>query len=352
MKTDNYRVIGLMSGTSLDGLDLCCAEFSILKNQHWKYEILAAETAAYEQNWENQLRSAATLSSQDLLALHSEYGFYLGKKVQHFIRKNKLENLDLIASHGHTIFHQPERKFTFQLGDGRAIKSVTGLRTVYDFRSENVLLGGQGAPLVPLGDRILFPEFDACLNLGGFSNISLEHRGKRIAFDISPVNIVLNKLSQKLGQPFDAGGEMARSGKICEDSLAYLNALAFYQQKYPKSLGAEWLDHNIWPLISHLGVADALHTFTAHTADQIAKVLNDFKMKNVLVTGGGAYNTYLIKLIQTKTAAQLIIPEHSLINFKEALIFAFLGLRAFRGEINILASATGCAEDHTGGLIV
>lgn len=349
MNATSHRVLGLMSGTSLDGLDLCFAKFSESKTKKWAYKILAAETLPYDAVWEEKLRTAIDLPAEKLLALHSEYGFYLAERVKKFIEDHQLESVSLIASHGHTVFHQPEKKFTFQLGDARAIRLRTGIPTVYDFRSENLLRGGQGAPLVPLGDRFLFGDYEACLNLGGFSNISLEHRGSRVAFDISPVNIVLNALARKLGFPFDKDGALARKGVLNEEILEDLNSRSYYQETYPKSLGVEWVDGHIWPLLQHMPPLDALRTFTEHTAEQMATILQKFNLKNVLLTGGGVFNHFLIERLQAKTAAQLVIPEDVVINFKEALIFAFLGLRAYRGEYNILASATGCDQDHIGG---
>ncbi|WP_262486340.1 anhydro-N-acetylmuramic acid kinase [Flavobacterium sp. B17] len=206
-----FHAIGLMSGTSLDGLDICFARFE--NKNSWTFEILKAETLPYSGNWEEKLRNSIYLSAEELLALNSEYGFYLGKAVKNFIKKNQLENVDLIASHGHTVFHQPQKKFTLQIGDGRAIKLETNLPVIYDFRSQDVLMGGNGAPLVPIGDELLFSQYDACLNLGGFSNISLKIKDQRIAFDIAPVNIVLNKLAQKLNKNFDENGDLANRGR-------------------------------------------------------------------------------------------------------------------------------------------
>ncbi len=210
MKT--YFAIGLMSGTSLDGLDICYAKFQNITN--WEFEILKTETIPYSPEWKNHLQNAILLSAEDLLALDKEYGFYLGEKTQEFIFKNNIADLDFIASHGHTVFHQPQRKFTLQIGDGRAIKLTTKKPVIYDFRSQDVLMGGNGAPLVPIGDELLFSQYDACLNLGGFSNISLQKNHQRIAFDISPVNVVLNYFAEKLGKNYDENGDFARNGAI------------------------------------------------------------------------------------------------------------------------------------------
>ncbi|RLJ33372.1 anhydro-N-acetylmuramic acid kinase [Chryseobacterium sp. 7] len=341
--------IGLMSGTSLDGLDICLAEFE--KQDKWVFQILKAETLPYSKDWENKLRNSIHLSAEDLLALHSEYGFYLGQQIRKFVDQHQLENISLVASHGHTVFHQPNKKFTLQIGDGRAIKLETGLPIIYDFRSQDVLMNGNGAPLVPIGDELLFSNYSACLNLGGFSNISLQSGGKRIAFDIAPVNIVLNYLAQKLDKNFDENGELAEKGKINETLLSKLNALDFYHQPHPKSLGIEWCNEYIFPALENIQTLDALATFTEHTAQQIANVINQYTIKDILVTGGGAYNSFLIEKIRSKTTAEVIIPEKKIIDYKEALIFAFMGVLRMNNEMNVLSSATGSTNDHSSGVI-
>lgn len=346
-----FQAIGLMSGTSLDGLDICLAKFEN-QNSVWKFQILKAETISYSKDLEDQLRNSIHLSAEKLLELHSEYGFYLGKEVKNFILRHTIENIDVISSHGHTVFHQPQKKFTLQIGDGRAIKIETGLPVVYDFRSQDVLMGGNGAPLVPIGDELLFSEYDACLNLGGFSNISLKLNHKRIAFDIAPVNIILNKLAQNLGQNFDENGDLAREGKINTELLNKLNSIEFYSQSHPKSLGIEWCNENIFPLLDQgFDTKDILATFTEHAASQISKVINQYQLKKVLFTGGGTYNSYLIDKIKEKTNSKIIIPEKEIIDFKEASIFAFMGLLRINDEINVLSSATGSNSDHSSGII-
>lgn len=345
-----FHAIGLMSGTSLDGLDICFAKFR-KENSLWKFEILQAETLPYSPSWEEKLKNSIHLSSEELLALNSEYGFYLGEKVKEFIGKNSLQEIDLIASHGHTVFHQPQNKFTLQIGDGRAIKIINNIPVVYDFRSLDVLMGGNGAPLVPIGDELLFCEFDACLNIGGFSNISTNNKGKRIAFDICPVNIVLNQFALSLGKKYDENGNIARTGIVNEKILIRLNSLSFYTENHPKSLGIEWVNQNIFPLFENEAPENILATFTEHAADQIARVFNHYHFKNVLFTGGGTYNAYLHERIKNKSSTEIIIPEPELIDFKEALIFAFMGVLRMNTEINVLSSATGSAADHSSGLI-
>ena len=348
MKT--YFAIGLMSGTSLDGLDICYAKFQNITN--WEFEILKTETIPYSPEWKNRLQNAILLSAEDLLALDKEYGFYLGEKTQEFISKNNITDLDFIASHGHTVFHQPQRKFTLQIGDGRAIKLTTKKPVIYDFRSQDVLMGGNGAPLVPIGDELLFSQYDACLNLGGFSNISLQKNHQRIAFDISPVNVVLNYFAEKLGKNYDENGDFARNGAINFKILEELNTLTFYQKPAPKSLGVEFVNSEIFPLLKDEIPENIIATFTEHIAEQIAKVFNDNQLKTVLVTGGGTFNTYLLEKIREKSQTELIVPDENIINFKEALIFAFMGVLRVRNEVNVLCSATGSSENHCSGILV
>lgn len=347
---EDFFAIGLMSGTSLDGLDLCYARFR-RKNSAWNFEILKTSTLPYPEYWEQKLRNSIHISAAELLQLNSEYGFYLGEKTRGFIEENKISKIDVIASHGHTVFHQPQNKFTTQIGDGRAIKIITGFPVVYDFRMQDVLLGGNGAPLVPIGDELLFSEYDACINLGGFSNISLKKDGQRIAFDICPVNIVLNKIAENFGKKYDENGELSKSGTIIPELLSKLDELEFYAKDHPRSLGIEWVNEHFSPLIQHENLTDVLATCNQHFANQIASTIEKFGLKNVLITGGGAYNKFLIKTIQSQTSAQIIIPENTIVEFKEALIFAFMGVLKILGENNVLASATGSSHDHSSGII-
>jgi len=346
----DFYAIGLMSGTSLDGLDICYARFTEQSGK-WNFEILKSETLPYSEEWEHTLRNAFSFAAPELLELHSGYGFYLGKKINEFIEKNAIQNPDVIASHGHTVFHRPEKKYTLQIGDGRAIKLFTKIPVIYDFRMQDVLMGGNGAPLVPIGDEHLFPEFDACLNLGGFSNISFRKDNRRIAFDICPVNIILNEFATKLGKKFDKNGSIAQNAKTDENLLQELNQISFYSQQPPKSLGTEWLNLHILPLLIEKDPASVLATFTKHIAIQISMVFKENNFKKVLITGGGTYNSYLIELLERYSETEIIIPEKEIIEFKEALIFAFMGVLRICGKNNILSSATGSFEDHSSGII-
>lgn len=341
-----------MSGTSLDGLDICYASFERNDLQQWSFDILKAETISYSRIWEQKLRDSFSLSAPELMELHSEYGFYLGKEVQSFISKNNIQKLDVISSHGHTVFHQPQKKFTVQIGDGRAIKMQNKFPVVYDFRSQDVLMGGNGAPLVPIGDLLMFSKYDACLNLGGFSNISFNKEGQRIAFDVCPVNIVLNKFAENLGKKFDENGRIAKAGTIDEDILNKLNNLEFYKQTNPRSLGVEWVIDQILPHFEGMLYENVLATFTHHAAQKIAETTVFYGIKNMLITGGGAYNKYLISLIKERTETEIILPHSDIINFKEALIFAFMGVLKINNENNVLSSSTGSSADHSSGLLV
>ncbi|WHF52148.1 anhydro-N-acetylmuramic acid kinase [Chryseobacterium gotjawalense] len=348
----NFHALGLMSGTSLDGLDVCYASFQKEELGKWNFKILHAATFPYSEIWENRLRNAVHLSAEEIFSLNSEYGFYLGEKVNEFITQNAIKNIDFIASHGHTVFHQPEKKFTVQIGDGRAIKFLTNIPVIYDFRSQDVLMGGNGAPLVPIGDELLFSEYSACLNLGGFSNISFKENGKRIAFDICPVNIVLNHFSKKLGKDYDENGDFARNGKVNPELLQSLNSLKYYQQNPPKSLGMEWVSQYILPEFKDEDPSVILATFTEHAAIQIANIFNQYQLNKVLFTGGGTYNSFLIERILSKTNTEICIPDKGTIDFKEALIFAFMGVLRMTNEDNVLSSATGSSRNHCSGLLV
>lgn len=343
--------IGLMSGTSLDGLDICYVRFDL---PDYQFEILKAETISYPSEWEEKLKNAIHLSAEEITKLDFDYGIYLGKKTKEFIQNNQIEKVDFIASHGHTVFHNPNENYTLQIGKGQGIFAETGVKTIFDFRSQDVLLGGQGAPLVPIGDRFLFKEFDACLNLGGFSNISFERNSIRIAFDICPVNIILNQLAEKLEKPYDENGELARRGKIQSELLTELNQLDFYSKLPPKSLGVEWCIQSIHPLLHQYNypTEDILSTFTEHIADQITEVFNQNLIQNVLATGGGVKNGYLMERIQSKTNCRIKIPEQKLIDFKEALIFAFMGILRLENQVNVLSSVTGARYDHSSGIVV
>jgi anhydro-N-acetylmuramic acid kinase len=350
-----FYAIGLMSGTSLDGLDIAWCRFENKGNQ-WSYKILKGETLSYSLDWKEKLKNAHVLDSNEILTLHAEYGRWLGKTCNRFIRKNQIKNLTCIASHGHTVFHQPHKKFTFQLGDGNAIYAETNVPVVYDFRSLDVQLGGQGAPLVPVGDQLLFREADVCLNLGGIANLSMNKNGKRIAFDICFVNMGLNYLTSKLDLAFDAEGKIASTGRV--DEVLLKKFREFYKpfkQKRP-SLAREHFENGLKTLLDDdtVSVEDRLRTFCKSIVIQIYHSIPTKKIHRILATGGGVHNRFLIELIahHLQRKAILFIPDSKTINFKEALVFALLGVLRFQNKINVLKSVTGARSDSSSGVIV
>jgi anhydro-N-acetylmuramic acid kinase len=349
MNAKKKYVIGLMSGTSLDGVDLVYVSFE--RNINFAFNIIAAKTYSYSDIWKHKLKGAFNKNSDELSELDLEYGKYLGNLINLFIEEFQIDNIDFISSHGHTIFHKPNEGITLQIGNGLVISQITNQKVVCDFRTQDVKFGGQGAPLVPIGDELLFSEFHYCLNLGGFANISFNNLGQRMAFDICPVNIVLNHYTRKINLEYDDEGSISSKGEINNQLLKRLNNLSFYQDEKPKSLGYEFVVTEIIPLIDEfsLSTENILRTFIEHIAIQIS---NKIKFKGqLLITGGGAFNKFLIKQLESKVKNQMIIPNELLINFKEALIFAFLGLLRVDNQINCLKSVTGAKKDHSSGKI-
>jgi anhydro-N-acetylmuramic acid kinase len=354
-----YRVIGLMSGSSLDGLDIVFAEFEV-NGQKWTYNVIFSECYAYSNEWVEKLKTATTLSALDYMQLHADYGHYLGKEVNRFITFNKLEyQVQMITSHGHTTFHSPSSKMTHQLGEAAAIAAVTGINVVSDLRAMDVALGGQGAPIVPIGEKLLLPGFDYFLNLGGIANISA-NTTPYTAFDICPANRVLNMLSLKLGKEYDEGGSFAKTGLVKNDLLQQLNALDYYKLPYPKSLANDFGTNIVFPIIinSRYTTEDCLCTYVEHIAVQISKAITQINLitieekKKLLVTGGGAFNTFLIQRIEHYLPhIEIIIPDETLLKNKEAIIMAFIGLLRWREENNVLSSVTGSDRDSIGGAV-
>lgn len=342
-----------MSGTSLDGIDLALCDID-----ERGYKILAAETVPYYDDWRRRLSTLENASAYEYALANVELGHLFGQTINRFLEGK--ERPEAIASHGHTIFHQPHLGLTTQIGDGDAIAAETGLPVVFNFRTLDVALGGQGAPLVPIGDELLFGEYDACLNLGGIANVSYRTEGKRIAYDICPCNMALNRLAALLGYPYDEGGRNARGGEVHTCLLHELDALEYYALAEPKSLGKEWFVGQFWPLVkAFLGVTpstprvrNALATVTSHVALQISRILERQHIKTLLVTGGGAWNSYLLELVEKYCPeVRITVPDALIVNYKEALIFALLGYLRLKGEVNTLASVTGAKFDSIGGNI-
>ncbi len=345
-------VLGLMSGTSLDGLDLALCSFEP-SGSGYSYQILASKTVSYTSDWKERLNKVKNASAAGYFELHSLFGKYIAGEVNAFVKENNTKP-HAIASHGHTVFHQPALGFSTQLGCGATIAAHTGVTTVCDFRSLDVANGGQGAPLVPIGDKLLFGAYAACLNIGGIANLSFDDKnGNRLAYDICEANMLLNFLAEKTGRAYDKNGELARNGKINAELLGLLNQQDYYTQSGAKSIGREWFEKNLLPhlSLSPLAVKDLLATATEHVAQIIAGELTTKNINNVLVTGGGTFNSFLIEKIKNKTNCDLVIPENRIIEFKEALIFAFLGYLRLRQQTNALKSVTGAAHDSCGGAV-
>lgn len=350
---ENYRVIGLMSGTSMDGLDMVACEFSV-SGATWSYSIHGAETIPYSSDWVCRLQGSYEMESKELKTLDIDYGVYLGEAVKTFMDRRGF-NPDLVCSHGHTILHQPDKRITFQAGSGMPMAKVIGKTVVADFRTLDVNLGGQGAPLVPVGDEYLFGEFDGCLNLGGFANISYKLNGNRHAYDICPVNFALNHCARKMNFSFDEDGRIAATGKLNPQLLTGLNELPFYKWVGPKSLGKEWFERKFLPVIEESGLSleDLMRTLCEHISIQLTKSFSDMgkDQPSILVTGGGVHNKFLLNTLTEKTKAKLIIPDKVIVDYKEALIFGFLGVMRMRKEINCFSSVTGAERDSSTGEI-
>ena len=357
MKNKTYTVAGLMSGTSLDGLDIAVCVFE-QKNKQWTYKTLASTTIEYSEQFKIELNTAMKFSGEKLIALDRSFGAFQGNAVKKFISDSNLK-VDLVSAHGHTIFHNPAEGYTLQIGSGASLYAACNIPVVTDLRSVDVAFGGQGAPLVPLGDELLFGSYSGCLNLGGIANISYVSNHKNVAFDICPANILLNAYTLKIGKSYDDCGRIARTGKRIPALIEELNKLRYYKQPAPKSLGREWVDAEVFPIIERYAaqaIEDILHTLVIHSAQQIADCLSALPTKNgkqqLLITGGGAFNTFLIESINSfAETVELIIPDADTIQFKEAIIFGFLGLLRMHNIPNAKSTVTGASADTIGGAV-
>lgn len=369
-----YRVIGLMSGSSLDGLDIAFVEFHEQAGA-WSYEIKATECYAYSAEWVEKLKKATSLNAADYQLLHTAYGHYTGQLVNAFIEEYGLDyQVQLIASHGHTTFHMPAQKMTAQLGDGAAVAAATGINVVSDLRAMDVALGGNGAPIVPIGEKLLLKDYPLFLNLGGIANISCNLTSNYIAYDVCPANRVLNMLAGKAGKSFDESGQMAARGTLQPELLNILNALEYYHLPGPKSLANDFGTDVVFPLVTgsrfrikDTWIQDSLRTYVEHIAIQVKNALsaclspghqppvaNDQLPYKLLVTGGGAHNTFLIDRLTTllgEINIDVVVPDKKLVDYKEAIIMALIGVLRWREENNVLASVTGSLRNSIGGAV-
>lgn len=349
-----YTMIGLMSGTSLDGLDIVNVLFKKFDGA-WEFTVLHAETIAYPVALKNKLKDCTRLSGLALKELDVELGVFFGESVQNFMKRYKIDvsEVTAVSNHGHTVFHEPQKGITLQIGNGPQGAVVTELPWVCDFRTQDVARKGNGAPLVPVGDALLFSsEAESFLNLGGFSNISFKKEGKWFAYDICPANLIFNYFAQHFKREFDFGGVLANGGVLNKALFEKLNDMPYYQMKGPKSLGVEWLSTDFMPIIQQYPVNnDTIFTVYHHVAFQLVRVLNKSFLASVFVTGGGAKNAFLIQLLESYYNGEVIVPDERIVDFKEAIVFAFLGLLRIREEKNVLASVTGASKDSFGGYI-
>ncbi|HEY1096366.1 MAG TPA: anhydro-N-acetylmuramic acid kinase [Alphaproteobacteria bacterium] len=349
-----YRVIGLMSGSSLDGLDIACCDFSQVDGT-WRFSIPHAVCKPYSDGWVKRLREAHHMAGKDLWQLHVDFGRYSGEAVRDFIAEHKIADTMLVGSHGHTVFHFPQDGFTTQIGDGAALAVAAGIPVACDFRSTDIARGGQGAPLVPIGDKLLFGDYKFLLNLGGIANVTMQGN-ETVAFDICSANQVLNFYAYQKGQVFDKDGAFAAQGKFDQSLFDALNALDYHKQPYPKSLDNGYSRDVIIPLMekTHLSVEDKLHTFCEHIAYQIAaaiKAMPHAASDKLMASGGGVFNSHLMERIKHYAPVMVVRPDDAIIHYKEALVFAFIGLLRWLGEENVLASVTGAKGNSIAGAI-
>lgn len=350
MESIEITVLGVMSGTSLDGIDLAIVKF--IKTNLWSFEVLETSTVPYPPEWELKLRTAIDLATKERVALDREYTLFLGERIASFLAQHQDCSIDFVSSHGHTVLHQPQHGITYQIGNLPLLAKQLQRKVICDFRTADVALKGQGAPLVPGAEIHLFNTYDACVNLGGFANISILTASQPKAYDICAVNIVMNSLAKKLGLDFDRDGELARAGKKIPTLLSALQQLPFYKKATPKSLGIEWVNAEIVPLLQHFNrhrIEDLLHTYSFHIAQEISRNLP--LEGKVLFSGGGAYNLYLMEMIERESSATIVLPSSQIIEFKEAIAFAFLGVLRDLDQPNCFAQFTGSKMDHSSGKI-
>tara|TARA_B100000886_G_scaffold72169_1_gene46195 strand:- start:908 stop:1963 length:1056 start_codon:yes stop_codon:yes gene_type:complete len=345
-----FKIIGLMSGTSLDGLDIVYVNF--YQDKNWKYEIINSKTYTYEKKWISLLKNISKKKINSVIKIDRDYTKVLSDYILRFINEFSIKEIDFVSSHGHTALHQPLNLLTYQIGNLPILAKYINQKVVCDFRVQDIELGGQGAPLVPVGEEYLFPEYNTLINLGGFANITKKIKDNLIAYDICPINIVFNHLSRIMELKYDDRGYIASIGNMNDDLYIHLQRLNYYGQAPPKSLGVEWVNDQIHPILknfNNLPIKDLMNTFSNHFAFQIAKNIEE--QDQVLITGGGAYNDYLIERIKKLTNSKLTIPDPKIIEYKEALIFSFLGLLRVLGINNCYSSVTGAKKDHCSGII-
>lgn len=357
-----YYVIGVMTGSSLDGIDMAYTKITV-ENGKYSYEVLIAECVPMPQKWKLRIEQLVLQNAVTYLKTSAYFGHFLGERIAEFIEKHNLkEQLDFIASHGQTVFHQPENLFSSQIGDGAAIARKTGFPVVCDFRSIDVALGGQGAPVAPIADKLFFPKHKLFLNLGGIVNIAVKHNDRFIAFDITAANLALNKVAKLKGADYDHDGNIAANGEVDGRLLEELNGSWYYEKDYPKSLSGGWVSKVMLPTLSrhNISVENKMRTIVEHIGLQINLSMKKIEQKEniqfskddkMLVTGGGAFNKFLVHRINEMIPVSVVVPDEQTIKFKESILMALMAVLRVRGEVNCLASVTGAERNAIGGAI-
>lgn len=345
-----------MSGSSLDGIDM--AYCKIQTANPYTFTIIAAATSPFSHEEFLMLKNCTPDIHYNYHKEDEMFAKVSAQAINNFLQKNNLPKPDAIASHGHTVFHFPALGKTKQIGSGQLIANLTGCKVIYDFRAADVEAGGQGAPLVPLCDAIFFNNYHACLNIGGIANISFDTPTGRIGFDICGANQLLNYIAQTIDLPFDENGELAAAGFVDEQLLSDLDACAYFQLPYPKSLDNHFVRKYFIERIAAANISanDKLATATYHIAKQIAIIINQqnkvHENYRLLVTGGGAFNVYLIQLIEKLTGIKITLPANEIIQFKEALAMCLMGVEKLQNKPNFLPSVTGAKTAVSGGVVV
>ncbi|MGB0862924.1 MAG: anhydro-N-acetylmuramic acid kinase [Saprospiraceae bacterium] len=358
----SYKVIGLMSGSSLDGVDLAYCEFR-LNDEAIDFDLLIAETIPFDEKWMGRLQHLPTQNALTFAKTHVYFGHYLGELLNDFIERCKIEP-DFIASHGHTIFHDPDRRFTTQIGEGGAMAAITKTTVISDFRTQDIAIDGEGTPIAPAADRYLFSEYDLMMNIGGIANITCNAKGKYIAFDTSAANQVLNVLASFKGLEYDKNGNLAAQGKVIPSILEQLESMEYFKQSYPKSIANSWVRDRILPIFieNEASIEDRLHTAVEHIATETAVAIKGIFTKEklpkkeyqLLVTGGGALNGFLIKKIQEKLVplrVKVEVPAPEIIEYKEAILMGLMGVLRMEERVNCFSSVTGARRNTIGGAV-
>ncbi len=354
-----YKVIGTMSGSSMDGLDIVYVHIEEIGGT-WNFDIKEAACISFTNTWKQTLQNITNTSAKELLLTHTTFGKWMGEQIQTFITEKNLEHkIDFIASHGHTVFHEPQLGMTFQMGDGAGIVAQTNLPVITDLRNMDVAFGGQGAPIVPIAEKYLWQGYTYFLNLGGIANISIHTNDTVIAYDICAANRVLNILANELGKEYDKDGEESGKGNIQEDLLYELNRQEYFAKPAPKSLANEFGTDTILAILSKyaISIQDKLRTFAEHICIQIANIetsTSNIQPSTLLVTGGGANNKFLISLLAHKLKAkniEVVIPDTQTIEYKEAVAMALIGVLRWRDEVNVLHTVTGASQSSIGGAL-